>query len=159
MIKQQAVKLTNTCGGADENAYTHVCNPAECQSIVKYDCMCAWVNIHAHTHTYADIHRHTHHTYAHHTHTPHSHNTHTDTHKHTHRHTHKHTAHSIEVGVVQYRGSTLKTDQCTVIVILMYSHACILEKEKNEKLSSLPPSMEGQTHLTLGKKRRENMRL
>jgi len=77
MIKQQAVKLTNTCGGADENAHTHVCNPAECQSIVKYDCMCTWVNIHTCTHTHADIHRHTHDTYAHHTHTTH-----------THRHTH-----------------------------------------------------------------------
>ena len=115
---------------------------------------------HTHMQTYTDTHT----THAHTTHTTHTHHTHTHTHTdthtqtHTHRHTNTHT-HSIEVGVIQYRGSTLKTDQCTVIVILMYSHACILEKEKNEKLSSLPPSMEGQTHLTLGKKRRENMRL
>ena len=83
----------------------------------------------------------------------------THTHRHTHRHTNTHT-HSIEVGVIQYRGSTPKTDQCIVFIIIsMYSHACILEKEKKEKLSSLPPTVEGQTHLTLGNKRRENMRI
>ena len=109
-----------------------------------------------HTHAHADIHRHTHHTCAHHTHHTHHH-----THRHTHKHTHTNThTHSIEVGVIQYRGSTPKTDQCIVFIIIsMYSHACILEKEKKEKLSSLPPSMEGQTHLTFGKKRRKNVRL
>ena len=105
-----------------------------------------------HTHAHADIHRHTPHTPPH---------TQTHTHRHTHKHTHTNThTHSIEVGVIQYRGSTPKTDQCIVFIIIsMYSHACILEKEKKEKLSSLPPSMEGQTHLTFGKKRRKNVRL
>jgi len=43
-----------------------------------------------------------------------------------------------------------KTDQCIVFI-----HAYILEKEKKKnELSSLPPSMEGQTHLTLGKKKK-----
>ena len=55
-----------------------------------------------------------------------------------------------------YRGSTYmpKTDES----IELYSmHSYILEKEKKVKnnVSSLPPSMEGQTYLTLGKKRRK----